>query len=104
MADAYQRERERLEFLENRDGERKALGFAKEKLHIYRRLLAHRDKNGNKTGLGVTFRREFVVSCIVFRDYIRTATRNREELARRTWLMSEAMRDGLGRDWDPGGR
>ena len=69
--DAFERERRRLSFVEQRDGILGAMAFARQGLYVYRSALAERNQGGNRLGYGFAFRRELVISCTVFRRYLR---------------------------------
>lgn len=61
----------RINFVKNRDGEEAALAFVSQTMVQYKRALKQRNENGYRCGYGLSFRRELIQSCIVFRDYLR---------------------------------
>ena len=60
----------RILFVEKRDGVAEAIQFAKRTLHIYR-MAVKNNSRGIRSGYGSTYRRSLVLSCLVFRSYIR---------------------------------
>lgn len=60
----------RILFVEKRDGVAEAIQFAKRTLHIYR-MAVKKNSRGIRSGYGSTYRRSLVLSCLVFRSYIR---------------------------------
>ena len=60
----------RILFVEKRDGVAEAIQFAKRTLHIYR-MAVKKNSRGIRSGYGSTCRRSLVLSCLVFRSYIR---------------------------------
>ena len=60
----------RILFVEKRDGVAEAIQFAKRTLHIYR-MAVKKNGRGIRSGYGSTYRRSLVLSCLVFRSYIR---------------------------------
>ena len=60
----------RILFVEKRDGVAEAIQFAKRTLHIYR-MAVKKNNRGIRSGYGSTYRRSLVLSCLVFRSYIR---------------------------------
>ena len=60
----------RILFVEKRDGVAEAIQFAKRTLHIYR-MAVKKNSQGIRSGYGSTYRRSLVLSCLVFRSYIR---------------------------------
>lgn len=60
----------RILFVEKRDGVAEAIQFAKRTLHIYR-MAIKKNSRGIRSGYGSTYRRSLVLSCLVFRSYIR---------------------------------
>ena len=69
---AFRRERERLTFVEGRDGTPAAIEFARRTFKQYRAALAERNQGGFRSGYGLAYRKELVISCLVFRNYIRS--------------------------------
>jgi hypothetical protein len=65
-------EHQRLVSLEHREGKTGALDFAKKTLQLYRKSLSQRNANGKRTGYGLAFRDNLVLSCLIFRKYLRT--------------------------------
>ena len=61
----------RILFVEKRDGVAEAIQFAKRTLRIYRAAVK-KNRRGIRSGYGSTYRRSLVLSCLVFRSYIRT--------------------------------
>jgi hypothetical protein len=70
----HQREIERLRFVAGRDGLDGAIRFAKQTIHVYRASLKQRNQNGKRTGYGLVYRKELVVSCVVIRRFLRDNT------------------------------
>lgn len=76
----YDEEAGRLAFLENRDGRKHALGFARRTYALYRRTLRYGfgmtgrpvDPNNRRGAHGLPMRRSFVLSCLSFREYLRS--------------------------------
>lgn len=64
-------ERNRIAFIKSRDGQDGATAFVKQTYAIYRRTLKQRNAHGRRVGLGAVYRREFIESCLVFREYLR---------------------------------
>ncbi len=68
----------RLQFILQRDGPEAALAFAKQALKLYREAVSRKNLNKSIKGIGYptrgyrTKRREFILSCLDLRDYIRT--------------------------------
>ena len=58
------------EILRVRAGVAEAIQFAKRTLHIYR-MAVKKNSRGIRSGYGSTYRRSLVLSCLVFRSYIR---------------------------------
>lgn len=67
-------EKNRLSFIENRDGKEAAKEFAQRTLDKYRECLRMDGRNGRKFHHASLpqFRRGFVESCLEFRRYLRT--------------------------------
>ena len=65
-------ERERLAFVESRDGVAAALEWAARTLRVYRATLA-RGNNKFPVRRIPMYRRQYVESCLAFRAYIRSA-------------------------------
>lgn len=69
----------RIETIENRDGVKAALEFAKTCLKIYRACVLHSRKRGYiKPHFGSTplYRRKFIISYLSFKEYIANAKIN----------------------------
>ena len=60
----------RILFVEKRDGVAEAIQFAKRTLHIYL-MAVKKNSRGVRSGYGNTYRRSLILSCLVFRSYIR---------------------------------
>lgn len=71
---SHQGEKTRLQFVAERDGVDGAVRFANQAMRAYRAALAQRNKNGKRTGYGLVYRKELVVSCVVFRRFLRDNT------------------------------
>ena len=63
-------ERDRIAFVEQRDGTLAAKAFASRTLKQYRRALM-RGKDTRRSGYGTNYRRTLLQSCIAFRLYLR---------------------------------
>lgn len=61
----------RIKFVADRDGSDAALAFVKQTMAQYRRALSQRNELGYRCGYGLSYRKELVSSCVVFRVYIR---------------------------------
>ena len=64
-------EKNRLQFVAERDGVAGAVTFAKQTMRAYRRALGQRNQNGKRAGYGLVYRKELVMSCVVFRRFLR---------------------------------
>ena len=73
-------ERKRIAFVCDRDGGDGAVAFAKRALGAYRACV-RRKSNGRRSGYGSAYRRSLVLSCIVFREFIRAERRPQQRLA-----------------------
>lgn len=63
-------EASRLQFIENRDGQKSGKEFARKTLDIYRAAVK-RGKDGRRSGYGSAYRRTLIESCLDFREYLR---------------------------------
>lgn len=67
----------RLQFIHKRDGPEAALAFARQALKLYREAISKKNINKSIRGIGYptrgyrTKRREFILSCLDLRNYIR---------------------------------
>ncbi len=68
-------EKDRLRFIEERDGQNAALVFARRTYAIYRECLGFDGKNNRKFHHAsiAAYRKSFIESCLVFRKYLRDA-------------------------------
>jgi hypothetical protein len=64
-------ENERLLFVELRDGKEGVIDFARRTLKIYR-MAIKRNREGKRSGYAQTYRRSLILSCLDFREYLRS--------------------------------